>query len=44
MFFGFRALFAILLFLVAYKKGYGKIFWAAMGFILGPIALIGIFV
>lgn len=44
MFAGFRVIFAILLFLIAYKKGYGKIFWAAMGFILGPLALIGILV
>ncbi len=42
MFAGFRVIFAILLFLIAYKKGYGKLFWAAMGFILGPVALIGI--
>ncbi|MBT6503898.1 MAG: hypothetical protein HOK67_28795 [Deltaproteobacteria bacterium] len=44
MFAGFRVIFAILLFLIAYKKGYGKFFWAAMGFILGPLALIGILV
>jgi len=44
MFAGFRTIFAVLLFLIAYKKGYGKLFWAAMGFILGPVALIGILI
>ncbi|MFH2132049.1 MAG: hypothetical protein ABIK68_16860 [bacterium] len=44
MFAGFRLLFAVLLFLIAYKKGYGKFFWTAMGFILGPVALLGILV
>ena len=44
MFAVYRLIFAVLLFLIAYKKGYGKFFWAAMGFILGPIALIGILV
>ena len=43
MFAGFRISFAVLLFLIAYKKGYSKLFWAAMGFILGPVALVGIF-
>ncbi len=45
MFAGFfiRVIFGILLFLIAAKKGYGKLFWAAMGIILGPIALVGIF-
>lgn len=44
MFAFYRLIFAILLLFIAYKKGYGKLFWAAMGFILGPIALIGILV
>ncbi|NQU65097.1 MAG: hypothetical protein HQ517_12570 [SAR324 cluster bacterium] len=44
MFAGFRVIFAILLFLIAYKKGYSKFFWTAMGLILGPVALIGILV
>jgi len=44
MFAVYRLIFAVLLFLIAYKKGYGKFFWAAMGFILGPIALVGILV
>lgn len=42
MFAFYRLIFAVLLFLIAYKKGYGKLFWAGMGFILGPIALVGI--
>lgn len=45
MFAGFfiRIIFGILLFLIAAKKGYGKFFWGAMGILLGPIALLGIF-
>ena len=45
MFAGFfiRLIFGILLFLIAAKKGYGKFFWGALGIILGPFALIGIF-
>lgn len=43
MFPAFRFSFAVLLFLIAYKKGYRKLFWAALGFIFGPVALIGIF-
>lgn len=45
MFAGFfiRLMFGVLLFLIAIKKGYGKFFWGAMGIILGPIALIAIF-
>jgi len=38
-----RIIFGILLFLIAAKKGYGKLFWGAMGILLGPIALLGIF-
>jgi len=41
--FFFRLIFGILLFLIAAKKGYGKFFWGAAGILLGPFALIGIF-
>lgn len=45
MFAGFfiRLMFGLLLFLIAAKKGYGKFFWGAIGIILGPIALVAIF-
>ncbi len=45
MFAGFfiRLMFGVLLFLIAAKKGYGKLFWGAAGILLGPFALIGIF-
>ncbi len=35
-----RLFFAILLFLIASKKGYQKLIWAGVGFVLGPIALL----
>ena len=46
MFAGFfiRFFFSVLLFLIASKKGYHKLTWAGIGFVLGPIALIIIFV
>lgn len=46
MFAGFfiRFFFAVLLFLIASKKGYHKLVWSGIGFVLGPIALIIIFI
>ncbi len=42
MFAGFfiRFFFAVLLFFIASKKGYQKLVWSGIGFVLGPIALV----
>lgn len=39
-----RLLFGLLLFLIASKKGYKKLLWATLGVLLGPIALVAIFI